>query len=444
MTTKLCPKDHAEDVALFRAQVLGPVLNRDLQRGELLAELRTLAKRRFRPPGNHRTRTFSVVTLLRWHRRYKRQGLDGLRPASRKVGDALVLRDVERELLLEIRRQHPAVPANVILQTLELDGRLDAGCVSAQTLRRLYRHHGLSRKAKSKANRPSGERRRWEAGEVGELWHADVCHGPTLKVGSKRIPIRVHALLDDKSRFVVALRVFDHEREVAMLEMLLEAVRIYGAPRRLYLDNGSTYRGEALETACGRLAIGLGHASPHDPQARGKMERFWRTMRQGCMDHLGPMASTHDVQVRLLTWLRQRYHEAPHAGLLGRTPSKAWVQRKLMVRDETQLVEALTVRETRRVRNDCTLTVGNVDWELAEGFVAGRKVTVARTLADPQRAPWVEHDDRVYALRPVDVVANGRRKRRKPKPGVDAVDFDPVEVLLGHAMGRLPRKAGAR
>lgn len=92
-----------------------------------------------------------------------------------------------------------------------------------------------------------------------------MCHDPTLKVREKRIKIRVHALLDDNSRLVVGLRVFFHEREVAMLEMLLKAFRVYGALRRLYLDNGSTYRGDALSTACGRLNITLGHASPHDP-----------------------------------------------------------------------------------------------------------------------------------------------------------------------------------
>lgn len=444
MNAQLHPKDHAEEVALFRAQVLGPILNRDLQRGELLAELRVLATRRFRPPGSDRTRTFAVPTLLRWHRRFRKNGLAGLLPASRRKGDAQSLSDDERELLLEIRRQHRAVPANVILQTLELDGRLDTGRLSAQTLRRLYRNHGLSRLTKVRANRPAGERRRWEASHVGDLWHADVCHGPTLAVGDRRIPIRVHAIMDDKSRFVVALRVFAHERESAMLDLLLEAIRVFGAPRRLYLDNGSTYRGEALETACARLGITLLHANPHDPQARGKMERFWLSMRQGCMNHMGKQCSTHDVEVRLLAWLRERYHKAAHAGLLGRTPVKVWSERELLMRTEDELTDALTVRETRRVRTDCTLTVGNVDWEVAEAFLADRKLTVARTLADPQRAPWIEHDDRIYRLRPVDPVANGQRPRRKPKPGLDAVDFDPVEVLLDHVMGRLPRRGGAR
>jgi transposase InsO family protein len=445
MTAKLCPKDHAEEVALFRVQVLGPILNRELHRGELLAELRVLATRRFRPPGSASTRTFSVPTLLRWHRRYRKEGLAGLRPVSRRSGDAQALSDAERELLLQIRREHPAVPANVILETLLLDGRLERGRISAQTLRRFYRVQGLPRLTKAKANRSRGERRRWEAGHVGELWHADVCHGPPLVVGERRIPLRIHALLDDKSRYIVALRVFDNEREASMLELMLEALRLHGAPQRLYLDNGSTYRGEALETACGRLGINLRHASPYDPQARGKMERFWRTMRDGCLTPMGKQDSLHAVQVRLLAWLRERYHKAAHAGLIGRSPAQAWAERKLLARTDDQLVEALTVRETRRVRADCTLSIGNVDWEVAEGFLAGRMLTVARTLAEPQRPPWIEHDDRIYALRPVDPVANGRqRKRKKPKPGLNAVDFDPVDVLLDHAMGRLPRKGGAR
>lgn len=439
MNGSLRPRDHAERVALFRAQLLGPVLNRELYRGELLAELRVLAKRRFRPPDSDRTRTFSVPTMLRWLRRYRAQGLAGLEPVCRRRGDGLALTDEQRQLLLEIRRQHPAVAASTILQTLELDGRLEPGQISAQTVRRLYRRHGLPRRARAQQTLP-GERRRWEAEHVGELWHADVCHGRTLVVGDRRIPVRIHALMDDKSRYVLALRVLSHEREVGMLDLLLEAIRLYGAPKRLYLDNGPTYRGEALETACGRLGIGLGHAKAHDPQARGKMERFWRTLRQGCLDVMSKQSSLHDIQVRVSSFLSLRYHKAAHASLVGRSPSQAWATRSLVSRTEEALEDALTVRGTRRIRKDCTLTVGNVDWELVDAFLAGQRVTVARTLADPQRAPWVEHDGRVFDLRPVDPVANGKRKRRRPKPGLDAVDFDPVEVLLDHAMGRLPRR----
>jgi transposase InsO family protein len=437
MQGSLRPKDHAERVALFRAQVLGPVLNRDLDRGELTEELEKLSHRRFRPPDSDTTRSYSVQTLRRWHRAYREGGLEALRPASRKTGHAQALTERERKLLLDIRREHPSTPTGVIVETLEADDRLDPGKVSAQTVRRLFRRHGLSRKTKRRASQDLDGRRRWEAEHVGALWHADVCHGPTLSLGERKVPVRIHALMDDKSRYVVGLRVLDHEREAGMLDLMVEAVRHHGAPKVLYLDNGSTYRGEALETVCGRLAINLVHANPYDPQARGKMERFWRTMRQGCLDHLGKVGALHDIQVRLTAWLGERYHKRAHASLFGLSPAKAWKERQSRHIPEHTLAEALTLHARRRVRTDCTLSVGGIDWEVDERFLAGRIVTVARTLADVRAAPWVELDDAIYRLHPVDPVANGKlRKRRPKKPGIDAVDFDPASVTLDVYLGR--------
>ncbi len=440
MNDKLCPKDHAEAVALFRAQVLGPVLNRDLDRGDLLQHLREIAEVRFRPPGSDVTRCYALPTLLRWNRAYRAGGLEALRPESRRLGDALGIGDELRELLLEIRRQHPSTPADNILATLEDDGRIERGVLSAQTLRRLYRRQGLSRRPKAKKGGVEAGRLRWEARYPGDLWHADVCHGEALVIDGHRVPVRIHALLDDSSRYIVALRVHRHEREVAMLDLVLEAVRSFGVPARLYLDNGSTYRGAALETACGRLGIALRHAGPYDPQARGKMERFWRTLREGVLDDLGPQASLHDVQVRLTAWVMERYHQRSHAGLKGLAPTKVWMTRRLTVRSEFELRDAMTVRGTRRVRGDGTLSVGNLDWELREGFLVGKIVTVARALSCPEQAPWVEHEDQRYLLQVVDPVANGeRRVRRQPKPGIDAVDYDPAGVVLDKALRRRPR-----
>ena len=438
MSDSLHPKDHAERVALFRAQVLGPILNRTLVRGELREELECLSQRRFRAPDSNTTRTYSVPTLRRWHQRFRKGGLAALAPASRSLGSALALSESKRELLLEIRRQHRCVSVTVILATLQDEGRLEPGEVSAETVRRLYRRNGLTRLSKRRAKQDLDGRRRWEAEHVGTLWHADVCHGPTFSLGKRKVPVRIHAVMDDKSRYVVALRVLDHEREIAMLDLMVEAVRLYGSPEILYLDNGSTYRGEALSTVCGRLGINLQHAAPYDPQARGKMERFWRSLREGCLDHIGRIESLHEVQVRLSAWLSERYHKREHASLLGRSPGKVWTERRLRRIDEAGLTTALTLRETRRVRSDCTLSVGGMDWELGERFLVGRKVTVARTLADASVAPWVEHEDIVYKLLPVDAVANGklRRKRRGRKPGIDAVDFDPTTVILDVYFGR--------
>ncbi len=93
------------------------------------------------------------------------------------------------------------------------------------------------------------------------LWHADVCHGMSLKNHGRTTPLRVHAILDDASHFIVAIRAFSSEREVDMLELLVQALRRAGPPQTLYLDNGSTYRGEALSLACVRMGIRVVHAS---------------------------------------------------------------------------------------------------------------------------------------------------------------------------------------
>jgi len=443
MSIPIRPKDHAERVALFRTQVLGPVLSRTLHHGELLAELRVLSKRSFTPPLATISRTYSVATLQRWVRRYRKDGLKGLQPVLKHRGDALELSEEQRKLALDVRRSHPSMSATLILHTLVDEGRFEADQVSAATLRRLFVRTGLRRQSRRGAHTDGcdHDRRRWEASYVGELWHADVCHGPNLKVDGVRRPLRIHGILDDKSRYVVGLWARDNEREVVMLEQVLEVVRLHGAPKTLYLDNGSTYRGEALKTACARMGISVTHARPYDPQARGKMERFWRTLREGFLDHVGPTASLHDVQVGLTAFLNRRYHGAAHAGLVGRCPAQVWEDRELTPRSEDELRDALTFREERLVRGDGTMPVGGLDWELRANYLNNKRVVVGRSLAAPNDPPWVEHEEQRLALTLVDPVANGklRRKPRRRKPGIDALDFDANAVLVASATGRRVR-----
>ena len=77
---RLEPKDRREAVALFRSTVIGALAEAKLEHGELQQELEALSKKRFRPPGSPRTRTYSVPTLQRWYYTYKAGGLKALRP----------------------------------------------------------------------------------------------------------------------------------------------------------------------------------------------------------------------------------------------------------------------------------------------------------------------------------------------------------------------------
>jgi len=216
-------------------------------------------------------------------------------------------------------------------------------------------------------------------------------------------------------------------------------------PDALYLDNGSTYRGDHLSTACARMGISLLHARPYDAPARGKMERFWRTLREGCLDFLGQVSSLHDINVRLWAFLDEHYHKAPHASLVGRAPAVVYetAERPTDRFDEKKLRMALTVRVRRRVRRDSTLPLDGTDWEVDQGFLAGRMVTVARCLVEMNEPPWVEHEGKDLALRLVDPAKNARLRRGPRRPvtagsSAKPVRFDPPKVLLDRAVGRGP------
>lgn len=438
----LSPKDRAEEIALFRAEIIGSLVTREREHGDLRRAFTEASQQRFRPPRAHGPRRYSASTLERWFYAYKEGGLDALRPKPRADrGRGRKLAPALRELLLEIRKEHPHASVPTILMTLIADGRLAKGAVSASTVRRLFNERGLDRVALRDGGRGK-VRLRWQADRPCALWHTDVCHGRTLKLADRLVPVRIHALLDDASRYVLAIEARTSEREVDMLELLVRALRRHGPPEALYLDNGATYRGEGLSLACARLGVALIHARPYDAPARGKMERFWRTLREQCLDLTGSLSSLHDLNVRILAWVDERYHVTPHGGLVGKTPVEVFDDGTLQDRevlDEARLRDALTVRARRRVRRDNTLSMDGSEWETELHFLAGRLVTVARCLALPDDPPWLEHEGKSYLLRPVDPVANGR-VRRSPS-NLDTAhparaSFDPPTALVKRALGK--------
>lgn len=450
--SSIAPQDHAEQLAVFRHGVIGPLVGREFDHGELAEAFRVLSQQRFRVPNLAITRCFSVPTLERWFYAFRAHGLEGLKPRVRSDrGIARKLDPEQTQLLVDIRREHPSASVGLILQTLVNEGRLDEGAVNEETVRRLYRRHGLTRRSMRDGG-GQHTRLRWQAERPEALWHADVCHGAALVIDGVSKPVRIHAILDDCSRFIVGIEAMHTECEVDMLKILVSALRRFGPPDVLYLDNGSTYRGEVLATACSRLNITLLHAQPYDPQARGKMERFWRTLRQGCLDHLGTLRSLHELNIRLLAFVDQHYHRRPHAGLMGRTPAAIHVPDPTLPADdldERKLEAALTVRENRRVRRDTTISVGGKDWELDQGFLAGRVVTVAHSLLVPDSAPWIEHEGKRYPTHPVDPAANRRRKRPARYPGSNGggattAAFDPAGAMVRKMVGRRRTADGSK
>ena len=170
------PRDHAEAVALFRHSLIGPLAVQSLSHGQLIEELRRISQQRFRLPDSDITRSFSVVTLYRWVRVLRRDGLQGLRPRSRNDrgrGRSMPLEI--RSLLCDIRREHPDVTVALMLSNLRALGKLGSE-IKASTVRRMLAEQGLSKRSVQERSGPR-IRLRWQAERPG----LSRCHRATGK-----------------------------------------------------------------------------------------------------------------------------------------------------------------------------------------------------------------------------------------------------------------------
>ena len=126
-----------------------------------------------------------------------------------------------------------------------------------------------------------------------------------------------------------------------------------GIPQRLYVDNGANYRSRQLALVCARLGIALVHARPYQPAGKGKIERWFRTLRAGWLTHLDApvLDSLQTLNRSLWAWIEGEYHNTPHRGLERRTPLEQWAIAGAAVRypDATRPDPTGSATETHRI-----------------------------------------------------------------------------------------------
>ncbi len=232
-----------------------------------------------------------------------------------------------------------------------------------------------------------------------------------------------------------------------MLGLLVRALAPPRATRRPLPRQRLDLPRRVLVTACARLGITLLHAKPYDAPARGKMERFWRTLREGCLD-LSALASLHDVEVRsspssTSTTTRRR---TPRSSARAPGAVFAAAPRVPSSLDEEKLRDALTVRERRRVRRDTTVpSAASTGSSTRASSPAASSPSLAASSTPTSRRG---SSTRASASRciPVDPIKNARRKR-PPADGPCAapqptrhVPFDPPARPARQAVGRRCRE----
>jgi transposase InsO family protein len=349
-------------------------------------------------PGSRRTRV-AAETIRDWLMAYRRGGFDALRPQPRRdQGHARAIPQEVADLLCQLKEETPALSVQAVIEQAREAVADDTLQLAPATVHRLLSRHGLMEKRPQQPS--SKDRRRFAFDKAGELWMSDVMHGPavTTENGRKRKSYLI-GLLDDATRVVPYAAFALSENTAAFLGVLQQALLRRGVPKRLYVDNGAAYRSHHLALVCAKLGVTLIHARPYQPQAKGKQERWFRTVRMQLLPTLAAadLISLEALNRRLWAWVEGEYHQSPHRGLDSITPFDRWAMAASDIRlvsPECDLDELFLFEQKRKVQRDRTVSLHGVVYEVDASLV-GETVTLR---FDPSRRG-----------RPLDVYFKGRK-----------------------------------
>jgi len=429
------------EVALFRLAVLGDLIHAELRRGAQRRALETKAKEVWLCPGG-KSRRISAKTIESWLSAYRKHGFDGLVPRERKdKGSCKAIPQHLQDLIVDMKREDPGRSVPVILSELRGSGLIRPDQFSASSVGRLLKSRGH---AGPKLELETPVRLRFVAANCNELWQGDACHGPKLfdKASGRELRVKIFGLLDDKSRLVTYLRAGFHERQEDFLRVLLEAIVRRGIPRAVLLDNHGSFSGSDTRIACAQLGIRLVFARPYDGASKGKIERFWRTLRAHVLNRLDltKVTTIDDLNVRLMTWVTSEYNQRPHAGISGRTPLSVFEEDADQVRRvedySGDLESAFDASLERTVKNDATCSFRGSIYEVPPHLRRSR-IKLHYKLLRPDIV-WIEDGSTQVPLREVDPVANAKRSRKRvpgrPESPAPRTGLNAVEAMLARRL----------
>ena len=368
-------------------------------------------------------------TIRRWVRHYRQGGFEALRPKPRADrGRSRSIPEQVADVLKGIKEANPRLSTRLVIAEAREKGLVPEGQeLARESVHRLLSNAGLTGERAQALPDCRQFCHRW----ANALWMSDVLHGPKVAVeGDRRRRQKVYltAMLDDCTRVVPFGQFAFTENAESLLCVLRQAIQRRGTPERCYTDNGANYRSRRLQIACASLNITLIHGTPRRPQGRGKIERFFRTVRSQFLSRLDSqdLTSLALLNSRFWAWVEGEYHCTPHAGLEPHTtPLDRWAQTCQRVRlpdPQMDLLRLFRPRHQRRVSKHRIVRFENRQYEVGAAL-AGRIVTL---LIDPHAPPGrpieVECEDKPAGhARLVDPHANARRRpRRLQAPASDS------------------------
>jgi hypothetical protein len=191
-----------------------------------------------------------------------------------------------------------------------------------------------------------------------------------------------------------------------------------GVPDQLYVDNGSIYSCAEISLICSRVGCILRHAPVRDGAAKGKIERFFRTVRDKFLLKNLDLTSIDVLNRQFSSWVEEEYNAVEHSAI-GMRPIDRFgldLKRIRFLQPDQVNDELFYAEDLRKVKKDNTFSFQNMRYE-PPADLRDKPITIRFDRSKTNCIIVYYKTTRIGQAKPLDLIANGQLKRSTQPQG---------------------------
>ena len=244
----------------------------------------------------------------------------------------------------------------------------------------------------------------------------DTSHGPIITIDGKKVQTYLIQLMDDASRLIVGYQFFLRDNALNFQLVLKQAIKTYGVPKRLFVDNGMPYKNHQLSLICATIGIALIHAKSYSPESKAKIERSFRTVKDNfinCNDWT-KYNSLEALNEEYRDYIVKEYNSKFHSGIndIPRNRFQRDFDKIKFINSHDTVDKMFLHVEEKPVAMDATVRIAGKDFEVNQKYIKQR--ILIKYAPDDLSFVYVfnSKDNTLEKAYPVDKIANSKMKRK--------------------------------
>lgn len=412
-----------QSIALFRYSLIAPLITETFTQSTAKEYLEEISAKEYNTPKG--TREYAPATIKEWLRLYRRFGIDALYPKIRSdKGKSRNLSNDAKEFIISTKLNSPKRSAKSIYQELIAKGYVSYDETSLSTVQRF-----ISKSNISSCKLEAVDRKAFEFEFPNECWQSDISVGPYLNIGSKKHKTYIIAILDDSSRLIIHAEAFFNDNLLSLLSVFKKAVAKRGIPKKLFVDNGKVYKSNQMQFICASLGTILSFARPYSPQSKGKIERWFKTLQDQWMNVINwnDFSSLEELNSSLFRYVEENYNSKVHSSINEKPIDKfiRFIDLIKFIPNKQEIDYTFLYRVTRRVKNDSTISIQNILFEVPLKYVK-ENINVRYDPTSMDKAYIFSADNILLdTIFPVKKIDNSKIRREHNFKSVDFSSFNP-------------------